>query len=101
MKIASASMSPRRPRMSHTPKKPRVVQPVSPPAPANSKPAWNHGSFANDKPSTQEHTYINPKDRADYMRKCACFRCAKPGHFAKACPSKLGNPAPQVNNIRG
>src|SRR4051812_43982158 len=46
--------------------KPRVVQPVSLPAPANSKPAWNHGSSVNDKPAIQERTYLNPQDKIDY-----------------------------------
>src|SRR4051812_37806029 len=62
---------------------PRVVQPVPPLAPTNSKPAWNHGSSVNDKPAIPERMYLNPQDKTDYMRKGACFRCRKPGHFAK------------------
>src|SRR3954464_7438168 len=45
--------------------KPRVVQPVAPSAPANAKPAWNPGSFANDKPAIPEKMYLNPQDKTD------------------------------------
>src|SRR4051812_29061662 len=81
--------------------KPRVMQTAPQPIPANFKPTWGNGNAATNKPAAQGKPFISNQVREDCMKNGTCFNCGKPGHYAKQCPSKMGKPNPQVNNMGG
>ena len=53
--------------------------------PDNNRKKW---MFTQKDPNTMDVDAMSIEERNKLMKKGACFRCKKPGHLSKDCPTK-------------
>lgn len=53
---------------------------------------WQHSSSSRD-PNAMEIDALSVEERADLLKKGACFFCKAPGHMANKCPKKRSQPS--------